>query len=213
MSITLAFEIIPKKNLTSLCVVLHGYGADGHDLVDIGQHYAPFLPNTGFLFPHAIEACEVTTHGRQWFGLGDFDPHTVRGGLDRAGPILSDFIKKQALRFQLSVEKDVILMGFSQGTIMSLDMLYYFPKLKGIMGFSGAYYPRFPLTQFDQKTPIALAHGAMDPVVPYGALQIAKDTLVKQNQTPPITHTSPFSGHGIDEDALNFGKKWLQSVL
>lgn len=209
MTISVSHSIIPE-NMKALCIVFHGYGADGMDLVRIGEYYSNYFPDMGFIFPNGIEACDVNPMGRQWFSLYDFNPSTIRGGLDKSGPIISQFIKQQSLKFKISID-DVVLMGFSQGCIVCLEMLYFFKKLKGIVGFSGAYYPNNTRNKVNE-TPVALSHGMIDSVVPYSSLIFAENLLKSQGFNIE-THTSEYLAHGIDDSCLSFGKNFLRSKV
>ena len=102
-----------------LVVFLHGYGADGNDLIDIGRAWQPILPDTAFVSPHAPEPCGQAPVGRQWFGLTFRDPDERWLGVNKAAPALNDFLDKELARRQLPPSA-LALVGFSQGTMMSL---------------------------------------------------------------------------------------------
>ncbi|MEO8667826.1 MAG: phospholipase, partial [Bauldia sp.] len=76
----------------SLVVFLHGYGAAGNDLIDIGRHWSATLPDTAFASPNAAEACAEAPVGRQWFGLTMRDPDELWRGVTRAAPVLDEFL-------------------------------------------------------------------------------------------------------------------------
>ena len=57
-------EAAPAKRLV---VFLHGYGADGNDLIELGRQWRKLLPDAAFVSPHAPERCAGAPTGRQWF--------------------------------------------------------------------------------------------------------------------------------------------------
>ena len=103
----------------NLVVFLHGYGADGNDLIDIGRAWQPLLPDTAFVSPHAPEPCGQAPVGRQWFGLTFRDPDERWIGVNKAAPALQEFLDAELARRQLPPDA-LALVGFSQGTMMSL---------------------------------------------------------------------------------------------
>src|SRR5947209_11586771 len=82
-----------------LVVFLHGYGADGNDLIDIGRAWQPFLPEAAFVSPHAPRPCAQAPSGREWFPLTFRDPHERWNGVIAAAPVLTQFLDAElALR-------------------------------------------------------------------------------------------------------------------
>ena len=71
-----------------LVVFLHGYGADGNDLIGIGQAWQAILPRAAFVSPHAPEPCGMAPTGRQWFALTFRDPQERWRGVNAAAPML-----------------------------------------------------------------------------------------------------------------------------
>ena len=105
-----------------LVVFLHGYGADGNDLIEIGRQWQPWLPDAAFVAPHAPEACGMAPMGRQWFPLTFRDPHERWRGVNHAGPGLDAFLSAELERHDLPASK-LALVGFSQGTTVSYTHL------------------------------------------------------------------------------------------
>jgi phospholipase/carboxylesterase len=200
---------LPPKNggkPRQLVVLLHGYGADGANLIEMGEVWADLLPEAEFIAPNGIEPCELGI-GYQWFGLQDFSPFNVRAGLDRVTPIIAKQLHLWLHERGLS-STDLCLVGFSQGTMLALDLLFHLPSIKAIVGYSGAFYP--PVAgQVKQPLPsVCLIHGDMDPLVPYLAFQEAQKNLKKYGITP-VTHPCRGLGHAIDEKGLNWGVQFL----
>ena len=104
-----------------LVVFLHGYGADGNDLIEIGRAWQPLLPDTAFVSPHAPEPCAGAPMGRQWFALTFRDPDERWRGVNAAAPILNQFLDAELARRKLPPSA-LALVGFSQGTMMALHV-------------------------------------------------------------------------------------------
>src|SRR6185437_8028088 len=68
---------------SQLVVFLHGYGADGADLIEIGRQWRAILPEAAFVSPHAPERSPVTPMGRQWFALSSRPPDDEAGATER----------------------------------------------------------------------------------------------------------------------------------
>ena len=75
-----------------LVVFLHGYGADGNDLIEIGRAWQQYLPQAAFVSPHAPEPCGQAPVGRQWFPLTLRDPNERWVGVNKAAPVLERFL-------------------------------------------------------------------------------------------------------------------------
>src|SRR5579862_8704570 len=120
-----------------LVVFLHGYGADGNDLIDIGRAWQQILPHAAFVSPHAPEPCGQAPVGRQWFALTFRDPNERWVGVNKAAPGLQRFIDAELARHQLPASA-LALVGFSQGTMMSLHVgLRRTVAPAAIVGYSG----------------------------------------------------------------------------
>src|SRR5580700_1991699 len=104
-----------------LVVFLHGYGADGNDLIEIGRAWQPLLPHCAFVSPHAPEPCGEAPVGRQWFALTFRDPNERWIGVNKAAPLLDRFLDAELARRALPPSA-LALVGFSQGTMMALHV-------------------------------------------------------------------------------------------
>ena len=112
----------PPKNgepAKALAILLHGYGADGNDLIGLAPVLSSQLPHVEFISPHAPFPCEMSPFGRQWFSLGDRSADAMLGGARMAAQILDDFLNEQLKKSKLTPDR-LALIGFSQGTMMSL---------------------------------------------------------------------------------------------
>ena len=120
-----------------LVVFLHGYGADGNDLIELGRAWQPLLPQAAFVSPHAPEPCGGAPMGRQWFALTFRDPNERWVGVNKAAPVLERFIDAELARHGLPPSA-LALVGFSQGTMMALHVgLRRAVPPAAIVGYSG----------------------------------------------------------------------------
>lgn len=199
----------PKK----IVLLLHGLGADGDDLIGLAPHIAPALPDAIFVSPHAPFPCDMAPYGRQWFSLQERTPAAILAGVQAARPILDAFIDKLLQRFALT-EADLALVGFSQGTMMSL---FTAPRrarpVAGVLGFSGALAGAELLAaEARAKPPTMLIHGDSDEIVPAQASQAAKAALAAAGFDVEL-HIRPGLPHSIDEQGLILGVNFLRKVL
>ena len=120
-----------------LVVLCHGYGADGNDLIGLAPHWQRLLPDADFVSPHAPQRCDAG-FGYQWFPIARLDPAELMRGVESAAPVLDDFIDEELSRRGLD-ESRLALVGFSQGTMMSLHVGLRRPRPPAaIIGYSGA---------------------------------------------------------------------------
>ncbi len=196
-----------------LLILLHGLGADGNDLIGLAPVWAPLLPDTEFVAPNAPFPCDMAPYGFQWFSLQDRSPETILAGVRAAAPMLDAFID-DALAARGLAEKDLALVGFSQGTMMSLYVgLRRARAVAGIAGYSGALIGAESLAaEIRAKPRVLLVHGDADQVVPFPALARTAASLGAAG-VPVETLVRPGLGHGIDEEGLRTGARFLREVL
>src|SRR4029434_5861783 len=116
----------------------HGYGSNGEDLIGLAPFFAQALPEAEFLSPNAPFPCEISPMGFQWFGLEDRSPEMKLGGVRMAAEILDGFLDAELSKRGLK-NRDLALIGFSQGTMMSLHVgPWRAEPIAGILGFSGS---------------------------------------------------------------------------
>jgi phospholipase/carboxylesterase len=205
--------VLPRsgKVAQQLIVFIHGYGADGKNLLDLAGYWAPLLPDAEFLAPDAPDMCEANPFGYQWFGLQDITPYDVRAGLDLARPVLQRYIL-EALRVRGLGPSDLALVGFSQGAMLALEMMFALKGLKGVIAYSGAFYPPIATLLSDPHPEVLLVHGNLDMVVPYGAFAEAQKHL-KQFGVMPQALTCPGLGHSIDGEGIDVGGQFLTRLF
>jgi phospholipase/carboxylesterase len=197
-----------------LVVFLHGYGADGNDLIEIGRQWQRWLPDAAFVAPNAPELLPGSPMGRQWFALTFRDPHERWRGCHNAAPGLDAFLDQELQRHNLDAGK-LALVGFSQGTMMALHVgLRRSKPLAAIVGYSGMVVleegkePETLKANVRSKPPILLVHGDRDEVIPIDALFLSTDAL-SAAEVPVEWHLSVGVGHGIDGEALRHGGLFL----
>jgi phospholipase/carboxylesterase len=197
-----------------LVVFLHGYGADGNDLIEIGRAWQPFLPDAAFVSPHAPDPCGMSPTGKQWFPLTFRNEEERWTGVNQAAPGLDRFLDAELARRNLP-DSALALVGFSQGTMMALHIGLRRPStMAGIVGYSGllALPAEGPmediLGQVRSRPPVLLVHGDADELIPVEALFHATQGLAAM-EVPAEFHVSPGIGHGIDNEGLRHGGEFL----
>jgi phospholipase/carboxylesterase len=200
-------------NPSRLVILLHGLGADGNDLIGLAPYWAPLLPDTEFLSPNAPFPCDMAPYGYQWMSVRDANPEARLAGARAAASILGAFIDDELQKRGLT-EAELALVGFSQGTMMSL---YVGPRrerqLAGIVGFSGRLIaPTLLKSEIRSRPPVLLVHGTEDAMVPYDSMAEAELALTDAGITVE-TLSCPGIGHGIDGEGLRRGGEFLQRVL
>jgi phospholipase/carboxylesterase len=196
-----------------LVVLLHGVGADGNDLIGLAPYWAPALPDAEFVSPDAPFPCDMAPYGRQWFSLQNRSAEALLAGVRAAAPILDAFLDDTLAQRGLDASK-LALVGFSQGTMMSL---YVGPRrtktLAGIVGYSGALIGAETLPEdIRSRPPVLLVHGDADQIVPPQAFPLAVAGL-KAAGVAVEELICPGVGHSIDEAGLRRGGEFLRRVL
>jgi phospholipase/carboxylesterase len=194
-----------KGDASQLVVLVHGYGADGQDLISLAAHWQGLLPNAAFAAPNAPDRVPGAPSGFQWFGLSRMDPNELSNGVARAAPILNAFLDSELSRLGLGPDR-LALVGFSQGTMLSLAAgLSRSPA--AIVGFSGLLAAAPPPSE--AGPPVLLAHGDQDQVIPAGAMFAAAGELGAAGY-PVQWHLASGVGHGIDPTALDMAGIFLK---
>lgn len=197
-----------------LVVLVHGYGADGNDLIELGRVWQNLLPEAAFVAPHAPHPCGQAPMGREWFPLSFRDPDEYWRGVNSAAPVLNAFLDAELARHQLPPQA-LTLVGFSQGTMMSLHvgLRRAVPPI-AIVGYSGFLVlpaqagPESIQGDITARPPVLLVHGDQDDLIPVqGLLQSAQ--ILAALAVPVEWHISVGVGHGIDQEGLRHGGEFL----
>lgn len=193
-------------------VFLHGYGADGNDLISLSEPLGQGIENCLFVSPHAPFACDMSPMGRQWFSIDLSEPREFGKGAESARPELDGFLTGLMKQTGVAAE-NVVLVGFSQGTMMALTTAYQREEAFGaVIGFSGALPdPENFLPKVKSKPPVLLVHGQADPVVPH-SLMLPAASMLSAAEIEVQTHSVPGLQHGIDNSGLNAAYMMLRRV-
>ncbi len=216
MTIQLDGPRVPPKDgakADRLIVFVHGYGANGEDLIGLAPYFQRAMPTAAFASPNAPERVPGQPFGYQWFGITRLDPQLMAAGADAAAPILDHFLDQELERLGLDGTR-LALVGFSQGTMMSLHVgLRRKEQPAAILGYSGALVaPERLAAEMTVRPPIALVHGDSDPMVPVSALQAAVNTIGATG-LPVRWHVSRGVGHSIDPEGLQLGIGFVQAAF
>lgn len=198
-----------------LIVLLHGYGANGEDLIEIARYWQKnYIPTAHIVCPNAPYVCEdfAEINSRQWFSLrelhnANFILHGAKGVL----PILEQFIANRLKSLDLSPEH-TILSGFSQGAMLSLYAgLYGTLKVRGIVGYSG--WLTIPNDcEIFHKPHVMLIHGDSDDVIQYGLFQETVNFL-QLHDIPVKSALEAGVGHKITTYGMKNGGRFIANLL
>lgn len=201
----------------SVVVFLHGYGANGADLLGLADPLGEHLPDTLFIAPDAPEACAGAPFGYQWFPIpwidGSSEEEAARG-LQAAVEDLNAFLDGILVDEDLLPEQ-MVLLGFSQGSMMSLHVA---PRredpVAGVIAFSGRLLqPEVLPDEVVSRMPILLVHGDADDVVPVQSLPQAAQALQDAGFTEVFAHIMKGTAHGIAPDGLSVALAFMRDKL
>lgn len=205
-----------KGEATALVVFLHGYGADGADLLGLADVVGPHLPGAAFVAPDAPDRCSGGGFGFQWFPIPRFDGSTeamAAAGVEASAAELNAFLDARLAEEGLTPDR-LVLVGFSQGAMMSLHIA---PRraeaVAGVVAISGRLLRPEALADAARvKPPVLIMHGDQDPVVPFGELARAGDALVAAG-FQVFGHVMKGTGHGIAPDGLGVALQFIKERL
>lgn len=201
---------------TSMVIFLHGYGANGDDLLSMGEIWSKDLPDTVFLGPNAPDVCEAWAQGYQWFSIRALERGNMaerERQISIAAPILSQFIDEQLKKWNIP-ESKLVVVGFSQGAMMAM---YAMPRRKdpcaGIVAYSGMLIDGNGLKSTDVvKMPVLAIHGEADEVVPPESLEYVEKGFSEAGfDCESILR--PGIGHQIDQFSFMRGLNFIQKVI
>lgn len=212
----LRFDRKGPRKARALVVFLHGYGADGADLLGLADVLAPQLPGAAFVAPDAPEICRGAGFGYQWFPIPRMDGSAqseADAGLEASTADLNAFLDARLAAEGLTPDR-LALVGFSQGAMMSLHVAPRRPlEVAGVVAISGRLLrPEALATEVVVKPPILLIHGDQDPVVPFDSMGMAGDALVSAG-FPTFGHVMKGAAHGIAPDGLGVALQFLKERL
>jgi len=213
-----AGRVEPRSGtLRSVVVFLHGYGANGADLLGLAEPLGEHLPDTLFLAPDAPERCAGAPFGYQWFPIpyidGSSEEESERGVLAAAADL--DAFLDAVMVDEDVLPEQVVLFGFSQGTMMSLHVAPRRPDpVAGIVAFSGRLLaPELLTDEVVSRPPVLLVHGDQDDLVPVQSLPEAAEALQNAGWTDVYAHVMKGTGHGIAPDGLSVALAFMRDKL
>lgn len=194
-----------------LVVLLHGLGADGHDLIDLAPQWGRTLPYAAFAAPDAPFPCDMAPYGRQWFSVQDRTPATIMAQAAVAAPFLERFLDAELARHGLP-DSALAVMGFSQGAMMTLLAGLRRPRPPAaLLAYSGRLVGPVPAPRPDFP-PVLLVHGEVDEVVPAQGSRDAESAL-RAAGVPVEALYCPRLAHGIDDAGIAAGSLMLQRAF
>jgi phospholipase/carboxylesterase len=183
----------------SLVVLLHGYGANGDDLIALGDAGGNGCPMRRSWPPTRRRTIPGMHGGLQWFALTLRDPSEYWRGVEAARPALDRFLDAELARYRLAPSR-LVLVGFSQGTMMALHVGLRRPAAPaGIVAYSGLLAGPDRLGESTARPPVLLIHGEADDLIPVEALHAGREALASAG-VPVEWHVRPGLGHGIDPE-------------
>jgi phospholipase/carboxylesterase len=197
----------------ALVILLHGYGSNGADLISLAPIWAEVLPGAVFVAPNALEPVPQGPGGYQWFPISNLDPHLMEHGVRAAAPSVDRFVDRELEKYGLGPER-LVLVGFSQGTMMALHVgLRRERQIGGILGFSGVLVGGRTLKdEMRSKPPVLLIHGDRDPTIPIPAMFDSAEQLSEAGHGAQW-HVSYGVPHSIGPDGLDLGGAFLTMML
>ena len=205
--------IAPKSGKAKqLVMFLHGYGANGDDLIELGHDFADALPDAAFISPHAPDVCEAWSSGYQWFPIRAITPEAMERDkyASIVAPVLSAYIDTQLEKWGVD-DSGLAVAGFSQGAMMAM---YTMPRRKkpcaAVIGFSGMLLDAQGLKGPGiVKMPVLAIHGDADEIVPPDNLARIETGFADAGfEIESIMR--PGLGHGIDQFGLKRSLQFLQ---
>tara|TARA_B110000116_G_C16789481_1_gene562869 strand:- start:192 stop:797 length:606 start_codon:yes stop_codon:yes gene_type:complete len=166
--------------MNKVILFLHGYGANGNDLIGLKDHIENKDNSILFESPNAPESCPLNYFGYQWFNLAERTPEEIYSGLKKSYKYLDEILSDLIVRHNTSYEK-IVLIGFSQGAMLaSYFGLISKVTMGGIISLSGAL-PRNILDDIsllNKSQKFSIFHGRSDSVVPFERSQQLHEFLI-----------------------------------
>lgn len=192
-----------SKTMKKLGLIFHGYGSNGHDVIGLGHRWK--RDHWVFLAPNALEECDH--NGYQWFNLGPNITELTGEDCIQAAHQVCHTVDATLKQVNLQWS-DVVVIGFSQGGALALEIGLHHRKVAGIMVYAGFLLPQRAV----KYTPPCLwVHGQQDEVVPFSSSQTGVDFL-KTCNVPVHHHSISALAHNINEEGLAQGETFLNCI-
>lgn len=212
---TLSYEQLEpdSQKVKKIVILSHGYGADCKDLMSIAEHWKRFLPDCLFVCPNAPTVCQINPSGYEWFDLMQTSQEKILQEFQDLLKKFNQFIDTLLEEHNLQ-KKDLFLMGFSQGTMMSLQIaLSYHEPIAGVLGYSGKIFDiSFLENKIFSKPPIILFHGNVDNIIPLEDMYNTYEFL-KKNSFKVENKVFVNCGHSITPEGLSLGLNFIKSKI
>jgi phospholipase/carboxylesterase len=212
------YEYSEVKNPNYLVIFLHGYGANGENLLDLAHEFKAVLPQAHFISPNAIEAWEGGfPHSYQWFSLSTGVERKalteIAADIIEANKILQKFIDEQLKRFNLT-KKNLFIVGFSQGAMMAIYQgLRASENIAGVISFSGrVILPEMVGEKIHSKPRVCLIHGKQDSVLPFSYF-LEAEKILKEQQVPFESLAINGLDHSIDMNGIRFAQNFIKKII
>lgn len=198
---------------SALVILIHGYGSNGDDLISLARMIQPALPDAAFVAPNAPSQIPRMAAAHQWWPIDTFSMPERAAGAAAAAPALDAFITHELEEADLPSNR-LLLVGFSQGTMMALHVGLWRPEpVAGVVGISGMLVaPERLQAELRSRPPVLLIHGMDDDVVPFHSMELASSALTASGVTVE-THASPNVGHSVSQDGLAAATAFAARVL
>ena len=213
----MSLKYLELKNLSNkyskLVFILHGYGADAKDLQSIATYWQRFLPEVYFCLPNAPNICQINPHGFEWFDLMQTDEKKIVEESLISLKKLEELIVNKLKIFNLKY-KDLFMVGFSQGTMVSIQYAISQKKeIAGVLGYSGKIfdYDLF-VKKLKSRPRIKFLHGNIDEIVPVEEMYKAVDFL-KLNKFNVDHKVYENLGHAISPEGLSEGLNFIKKEI
>lgn len=203
----------PKSGHTKkLALLLHGVGANGPDLMTLAPYFAddPAFKDVCFMAPNGIERYNAEAERYQWFSIESL--YLIPEKLSQNSIIIWQSIEQQLAAYNLGLQ-DLILIGFSQGAILSLFLtLTAAQPLQAVVAFAGVLVPPAKISAQAAATPICLIHGAEDQVL-IADFSKQAESILKSYQFQVTSHIIPHLAHTIDQKGLDHARQFLKTHI
>ena len=201
-------ETTPPQKIENLVIFIHGYGASGHDLISLAPYFQS-IPNAHFIAPHAPYETGMMENSYYWFPLMNLEPDYLDIEVNKVIPEIKSFIQNISKKYNISY-KNIILCGFSQGTLLALHYgLSFLDEFKAIIGFSGGILPSLQ-NNIKNSTPICLIHGADDEVLPV-SYSIEANRMLCEKKHQVSLKVIPQLGHSINQSGIDFSLDFIKN--
>ena len=194
----------------NIIIFLHGYGANGKDLISLEKHFRENLPDLHAVSPNAPHKTGAYPDSYYWFELASFDSDYLEQQVENTLPLLDEFINQVLAKHNLK-KQNLTLCGFSQGSILAITYgLTSKQSLKAVLSFSGGALPNIA-TKIKNKTPICLVHGSDDQVLPDEYSKQTYQNLKSLNHPVQLKIINNL-GHTINNEVINFANNFLKDL-